>query len=421
MKHEKPINEESFKALGVHEEVLRAINDQRFTKPTKIQVKAIPLILNNKDVIAGSETGSGKTLAFSCGIIQKAKQGMGIQALVLVPTRELAEQVAEAFKTFSKYKHLNVTTVFGGVSINPQISKLRRTEIVIGTPGRILDHLNRRTIDFKKVNTLVLDEADMMLDMGFLPDVERIISCVPKNRQTLLFSATISTDLEHLTNKHMINPVSVAADEYVDASKLEQVYFDVPNKKKFSLLVNLLKEEKSDLVMVFCNTRDNTDFVAKNLKLNKIQSQAIHGGLTQSKRSKILEGFHKGRVYVLVCTDVAARGLDIKGVSHVYNYDTCKDPKQYVHRIGRTARAGKDGKAITLLSERDHDNFSRVLNTNNVDVHKEDLPRLERVEMKFKTPAGNGRRPNFRSNNQRAGGWKRSRYGPSRQGRASSY
>ena len=421
MENEKQINEQSFKELGVNDQVLKAIKNQGFTKPTKIQTKAIPLILKNKDVIAGSETGSGKTLAFSCGIIQRSNLGSGIQALVLVPTRELAEQVAEAFKTFSKYKSLNVTTVFGGVSINPQITKLRRTDIVIGTPGRILDHLNRETINFKRVKTLVLDEADMMLDMGFLPDVERIISCVPKNRQTLLFSATISTDLEHLTNKHMNNPVSVSADEYVDSSKLEQSYFDVPSKKKFSLLVNLLKEESSDLVMVFCNTRQNTDFVAKNLKLNGIQSQAIHGGLTQSKRTRTLEGFHKGKVYVLVCTDVASRGLDIKGVSHVYNYDTCKDPKQYIHRIGRTARAGKDGKAITLLSERDHDNFSRVLNSNDVDIHKEEMPILERVKMEFKTPARNNRRPSFRGNRSRIGGWKRGYSKQSRGKRVPSY
>jgi len=375
-----------FKELGIIEPILKSISEQHFKRPTNIQERSIPLILKNRDVIGGSKTGSGKTLIFACRIIEKSTHGKGIQALILVPTRELAEQVAKSIKTFSKYKKLNTITVYGGVGINPQIELLQTADVVVGTPGRLLDHLERHTINLARVNTLVLDEADMMLDMGFLPDVEKIIRHVPKKRQTLLFSATISNDINYITKKHMNNPTKVSAQEYVDPKQLNQIYYNVPSKQKFSLLVHLLKKEKEGLVMVFCNTRQNTDFVAKNLKLNNIQCRSIHGGLTQKKRTIVLKEFHKGKVYALICTDVAARGLDIKGVSHIYNYDTCKDPKQYIHRVGRTARADKDGKAITLLSERDHENFQRVLNTHDVKVNKKNLPTLIRVKIGFKNP-----------------------------------
>lgn len=388
----------NFKDLGLIEPILKSIRDQNFIEPTDIQAKTIPLVIQNKDVIGGSKTGSGKTLAFSCGIIQKSEFGRGIQALVLVPTRELAEQVSDAFRKFSKYKKLNVTTVYGGIAIGPQIDRLRKADVVIGTPGRILDHIDRNTINLKGVKTLVLDEADMMLDMGFLPDVEKIISYIPKKRQTLLFSATINDDIQHITKKHMYNPVKVSVEERVDPSMLEQIYYDVSNKQKFSLLVHLLKQETEGLVMVFCNTRQNTEFIEKNLRINSVQSTAIHGGLTQNRRNTILKDFHRGKVYALICTDVAARGLDIKGVSHVYNYDTCRDPKQYIHRIGRTARAGKAGKAITLLSERDYENFDKVLSVNRVNIVKVDTPYFERANIAFKTDSGrrgdyHGRRP----------------------------
>lgn len=375
-----------FEDLGLIEPILKAINEQDYDRPTDIQAKTIPLIVSNKDVIGGSKTGSGKTLAFSCGIIQKSRQGEGIQALVLVPTRELAQQVAKFFRMFSKYKKLNITTIYGGVAINPQMRSLQQAEVVIGTPGRILDHIGRNTINLRKVNTLVLDEADMMLDMGFLPDVERIIREIPKKRQTLIFSATIFSEINDLTRKHMYNPIRISTEEYVDSSKLTQEYFNVPNNQKFSLLVQMLKQERKGLVMVFCNTRLNSDFVGKNLKYNGINSTVIHGGLRQHSRNTILQKFHEGKVHVLVCTDVAARGLDIKGVSHIYNYDTCKEPKQYIHRIGRTARAGKNGKAITLLSERDHENFTRVLANNDVNIQKKETPHIERARIVFKTP-----------------------------------
>lgn len=383
---------ERFRKLGISESIIRTIEEEKFEKPSEIQEKSIPSILAGKDVIAGSATGSGKTLAFASRIIENSEKGKGIQALILVPTRELAEQVTKALKKFSKYKPLAITAVYGGVSINPQIHGLREADVVIGTPGRILDHIERRTIDFKEVNILVLDEADRMLDMGFIDDVKRIIGACPVKRQTMLFSATISKDISYISRKYMKEPIEFLAEQYVDPKKLSQVYYDSPDNIKFSLLVHLLKHEKAGLVMVFCNTRTNTDFVANNLRHSGIDAVAIHGGFSQEKRNRVMNMFHTNKVGVLVCTDVAARGLDIKGVSHIYNYDLPKDSKDYIHRIGRTARAGKEGKAINILASRDYDNFSRILENKDFTITKEELPKVERVMVSW------GARPSSRFN-----------------------
>ncbi|MFH1332091.1 MAG: DEAD/DEAH box helicase, partial [archaeon] len=370
---------ERFRKLGITHHIIRVIEEEKFEKPSEIQEKSIPLILEGKDVIAGSATGSGKTLVFGADIIHNCETGKGIQALILTPTRELAQQVSKALKKFSKYKPLNIIPVYGGVSINLQIHELRTADVVVATPGRLLDHLERRTINLTRVKILVLDEADRMFDMGFLPDVEQIIKICPADRQTLLFSATITKEVCHIAERYMKNPVKVSAEAYVDPKKLTQVYYDVQDNLKFSLLVHLLKHEKAGLVMVFCNTKKNTDFVAKNLKLLGIDALAIHGGFSQSRRNSTMKQFNDfKKTYVLVCTDVAARGLDIKGISHVYNYDIPKEGKDYIHRIGRTARAGDEGKAISILAERDHDNFSRVLREVDVKIVKEQTPYIER-------------------------------------------
>jgi len=374
---------EHFRKLGISEPIVKAIEESRFVKPSMIQEKTIPFVMEGKDVIAGSATGSGKTLAFGAGIIQNSERGRGIQALVLTPTRELAEQVAKTIKKFSKYKPLDITAIYGGVSINPQISELRSSDVVVGTPGRILDHLERRTINLGKVKILVIDEADRMFDMGFIDDVEKIIRRCPEQRQTLLFSATITPEVSRLSKRYMKNPVEISAEQQVDPKKLTQVYYNVQDNLKFSLLVHLLEHEKAGLVMVFCNTRRTVDFVARNLKSARIEAMAIHGGLPQGKRNTVMSQFHSGKVYVLICTDVAARGLDIPGVSHIYNYDIPRESKQYIHRIGRTARAGKEGIAINLLSPRDFDNFDRVLRENRVEVKKEITPNIEQVQVKW--------------------------------------
>ncbi|MBD3304050.1 DEAD/DEAH box helicase [Candidatus Woesearchaeota archaeon] len=373
-----------FDKFGLSQELATSIKDLGFTDPTQIQGKSIPHIIKGKDVIGESATGSGKTLAFGCGIIENASPGKGLQALILTPTRELTEQVKGVITQLARTKRLNVLSVYGGVAINPQIDRIPKADVVVATPGRLLDHLQRRTIDISKIKMLVLDEADRMFDMGFIEDIEKIIKQCPKKRQTLFFSATISQDIKRFANKFMINPFRVSATKMVDPAKLRQVYYDVQKNQKLSLLVHLLKNESRGLVMVFCNSRTNTDFVVKNLKANKISAIAIHGGFTQSKRTKTIDLFNKAKVGVLVCTDVAARGLDIDNVSHVYNYDIPKDAKDYVHRIGRTARAGEEGKVINLLCDYDHDNFSRVLREySEFNVKKTKIPALKRIHIRI--------------------------------------
>lgn len=364
--------------MGLSQAVLRAITKLNITEPTKVQSKTIPHILAGKDVVGESATGSGKTIAFGCGIAETVKAKEGVQALILTPTRELAEQVKDALKQL--YHSLKIMAIYGGVSINPQIQYLPRADVVVATPGRLLDHMGRETIDLSRLKLLVLDEADRMLDMGFINDVERIMHACPNTRQTLFFSATISREIRTLANKCMKNPEIISVAKHVDPSKLKQVYYDVKKNVKLSLLVHLLKKEKSKLVMVFCNTRRNTDFVAKNLRSNNITAAAIHGGLTQNKRTKTMKLFNENSTGVLVCTDVAARGLHIDNVSHIYNYEIPKDSNDYVHRIGRTARAGEEGKAINLLCDYDHENYTRVLaQYPDFDIVRKDTPQVKRV------------------------------------------
>ena len=373
----------TFKELGLNSEFVSLLDKAKITTPTEIQEKTIPLVLDKKDVIGGSATGSGKTLAFASSIIENLKKSKNVQALILTPTRELAEQVSNVIAKFSRHKDLNVLSIYGGVSIENQIRLLKNTDVVVGTPGRILDHLNRKTLYLGEIKFVVLDEVDRMFDMGFQRDVKKILEQCPEKRQTMLFSATVSSEIDYLAKKYTKNPVEISVESHVDTSKLKQIYYDVETNKKFSLLIHLLKEEKSNLVMVFCSTRRNTDFVAENLCKFGIKAEAIHGGLIQTKRTRIIKEFQKDKIRVLVCTDVAARGLDIKGISHVYNYDIPRETKDYIHRIGRTARAGKEGTAINILSSRDYENFSNIVNREEVVVTPTELPRFQKVMIRM--------------------------------------
>lgn len=369
-----------FEDFNLSKELLEAIKRLGFTSPTQIQEKSISLIIEGKDVVGESATGSGKTLAFGCGIVDEVRKGDGVQALILEPTRELAEQVKNTLKQLSKEKHLSIVPIYGGVSINPQINDLKRGEVVIATPGRLLDHLQRETIDLSKIKLLILDEADRMFDMGFIDDVERIMQQCPRKRQTLFFSATITPNIKHLARKHMINPITVLAENMVDPSKLKQYYYNIPRNVKLSLIINLLRNEKAGLVMVFCNTRRSVDFLTRNFKSNKINAIAIHGGLSQNKRTNTMGLFNNAKVSVLICTDVASRGLHIENVSHIYNYEIPLNPKDYVHRIGRTARAGKEGKVINLLSENDYSNFDNIVREyNTFKIEKLPTPEIQKI------------------------------------------
>ncbi len=398
----------TFKDLDLNDSLLESINRLGFTQPTKIQHDSIPLILQGKDVIGESETGSGKTLAFGCGIVEQVIKRYGIQALILTPTRELAEQVKDSLKELTFKPRLNIFAIYGGVSISNQIKCLKRAEVVVATPGRLLDHIQRGTIDLNSVKILVMDEADRMFDMGFVKDVEKIIRKCPKQRQTMFFSATISPEVKNLANKHMVDPEIVLAGNIVDPAKLKQVTINVSRNKKFSLLTHLLKQEDKHLSMVFCNTRHISDFVDQNLCSNGVNAAAIHGGLTQNKRLKTIDKFNSSEVNVLVCTDVASRGLHIKNVSHVINYDLPQDPNDYIHRIGRTARAGESGNVINLLTDFDRNLMSRIKTINKTfNIENMELTKFnEAYTSKIKREGGRGKR-NYNG---------RKRYGQNRRG-----
>ncbi len=368
-----------FDNLGLSEPVLRAVNE-RFDAPTAIQEKAIPKIVEGGDVTAASPTGSGKTLAFAAGVVSEIEPG-AIKSIMLTPTRELAQQVQGEVEACAKYTDHETVLIHGGVDIQPQIEQIKEADVVIGTPGRVLDHLGRETLDLSQVEIFVLDEVDEMFDMGFIDDVEEIMSHAPTYKQHLFFSATLSTKVSELAEKHGDNPEEIFLNQQVE--NLEQVYYDVPDNLKFSLLVHLLREEESDLIMVFCNTRKTTDFVAKNLQEYGMDATAIHGGHSQNSRTNTMNSFKGDDVSILVCTDVAARGIDVPEVSHVYNYDIPDDPKQYVHRIGRTARAGAEGKVINILGSRDHSSFRRIKQDSAHDIERLEKPYVERLDIKW--------------------------------------
>jgi len=395
-----------FEELNINRKLLDKIFEQGFKEMTLIQEKCLPEILKEKDVVGQAETGSGKTLAFCLPILDKINPGKGIQTLVLTPTRELCVQVADVFMDYGKKLGIKTTSVYGGVDIKPQMKNILTSDVIVGTPGRIIDHMNRKTINFKNIRFLVLDEIDKMFDMGFIDDVEHIISNTPKKRQTLMFSATVSKDIHGLLRRHLSNPIIIKTQSCVDKNKLHQIYYDIcPPNKKFSLLVHLLKNDTSGLAIVFCATRNEADIIARNLKYQGIQASAIHGGMSQNKRLQSLNALKYGQTDVLVATDVAARGLDIKNVTHIYNYDVPKTSIEYVHRIGRTARAGANGAAITLLTERDHDNFRRVQSNDDLAIEKVDFPNLvsvpfkSRFEQKKRLFRGNNRYPYARRDN----------------------
>jgi len=370
----------NFKNININTRLKNKLNEVGFNDLTSIQEKCIPEILNGKDVVGQAETGSGKTLAFCLPILNMIKPENGLQVLVLTPTRELCIQVTGVFRDFGRNLGIKAIDIYGGVNIGPQIKGIKDSNIVVATPGRLLDHIGRRTIDLRNVRFLILDETDKMLEMGFIEDVEKIIYNLPRERQTLMFSATVSQDVYRIARKHLKNPEMFRTKQFVDTNKLNQKYYDIYNQNdKFSLLVHLLKNSTTGLAIVFCATRKETDIVAKNLRKQGINASEIHGGMGQNKRLKSLDRLKRQEIDVLVATDVAARGLDIKDVSHVYNYDVPKTPKEYIHRIGRTARAGENGNAVTLLTSRDHDNFRRVQSDGKLRIEQADFPSFKKV------------------------------------------
>jgi ATP-dependent RNA helicase DeaD len=359
-----------FEDMNIEESILGSLNDIGFEQPTRIQSETIPIIKQGYDVIGQSETGSGKTAAFGIPLVEKVVKSGKIQALVLAPTRELALQIANDLTKYSRFKGLYIQTVYGGVSMGPQIFGLKKAEIVVGTPGRILDHMQRGNLDLSNLKIFVLDEADKMIDMGFIDDIGVIERNIPKNRQTLLFSATMPESLMRIREKFTKNAKKIKTETKVRDDFLRQYYCDIDYKRKFSLLVHLINQERPSLAIIFCNSRREADLVSRNLQCNGINATVLHGGLSQQRREEVMESFHKGIKRVLVATDVAGRGLDIKNVTHIFNYSIPKDAEEYTNRIGRTARAGESGKAISLLSREDHDSFRRIINNFSYDIKK---------------------------------------------------
>jgi ATP-dependent RNA helicase DeaD len=360
--------------------------------PTPIQKEIIPAIFAGRDVIAQSETGSGKTLSFAIPIIESMNRRDGLRALIIAPTRELASQIAGEFIKFSDGKHLGITAVYGGVSINEQRRKLERTNIIVGTPGRLLDLLNRGMLSLDTVQTVVLDEADRMLDMGFIRDIEKILHRVPADRRTLLFSATISKEIQTLARKFLRDPLNVEMESKVKPELLHQTYYQTTPEQKQALLVHLLKSER-ELALVFCNRKHITKRLADRLSKEGIPARCLNGNMSQPQRERVTSDFRHQRFNVLVATDVAARGLDIDGISHVYNYEIPRDVESYTHRVGRTARAGKHGEAISLVSGgEERDFFKQILFNYQGVIRLRTTPEL-RLPAKAQPPAARHQQP----------------------------
>jgi len=354
----------SFSTLGLSAELLRAVTDKGYGEPTPIQLKAIPVILEGRDILAGAQTGTGKTAGFTLPLLQRlsaqapSAERRSLRALILTPTRELAAQVEESVRTYGKHLPLKSTVVFGGVGFNPQADTLRRgVDILVATPGRLLDHVQQKTVDLSQVEILVLDEADRMLDMGFIRDIRKILALLPKQRQNLLFSATFSDEIKQLSDGLLNSPVLIEVARRNTAAELvTQVVHPVDRERKRDLLSSLIKANDWKQVLVFMRTKHGSNRLAEQLGKDGITAVAIHGNKSQGARTKALADFKKGAVRVLVATDIAARGLDIDQLPHVVNFELPNIAEDYVHRIGRTGRAGNEGEALSLVcvDERDY-------------------------------------------------------------------
>jgi ATP-dependent RNA helicase DeaD len=355
---------QGFEIFGLDPRLLRGVRDMGFREPFPIQSEAIAPLLKGRDLIGQAQTGSGKTLAYALPMLQRIQpHSREIQGLVLVPTRELAVQVAGEFERLARHLPSRTMPVYGGASMRAQIEQLRHgyAKIIVATPGRLLDHLKRRTVDLHGARFIVIDEADRMLDMGFIDDVKSILENVPKGHQTALFSATMPNEVVKLSQRYLSNPLRIFVDsEEIAVESLRQSYVSAEEGAKFPILLAILKTERMEGALVFCSTKIRSAHLAEALARNNVNAEALHGDMSQGQRNAVSQAFRRGQIDVLVATDVAARGLDIPWVSHVINYDMPDDPLMYFHRVGRTARAGKRGTSISLVSREDHSIFNQV-------------------------------------------------------------
>ena len=363
--------------------MLRAIDEKGYQEATPIQQKAIPLILDGCDILAGAQTGTGKTAGFALPLLQRLQfsphNRRSVRALILTPTRELAAQVGESVREYGRHLPFRTAVIFGGVSINTQFSKLKKgADVIVATPGRLLDHIQRKTIDLSKIEILVLDEADRMLDMGFIHDIKKILKAVPHKRQNLLFSATFSNDIRRLASALLNKPTEIeVAERNKPADRVKQIVYQVDKGRKRELLSHRIGVENWQQVLVFTRTKRGANRLAENLTRDGLNAEAIHGNKSQAARTRALRDFKSGRVRILVATDIAARGLDIDRLPHVVNYELPFVPEDYLHRIGRTARAGQEGEAISLVCVDEHNLLRDIERLLKSEIDKEIIPGYE--------------------------------------------
>lgn len=375
-------NLEKFKALGLSDQMISALTEKGFEEPTEIQSLSIPFLLNeNKDILAQARTGTGKTGSFAIPIIEKISHKNQIQAVILAPTRELALQITEEINSISRFKNLVTVTIYGGQPIDRQISRLKRgADIIVATPGRMIDHLNQGTIDIHYSQYLVLDEADEMLNMGFIEDIEKIISYMPQEKRVLLFSATMPSRILSLAKTYMAEyEILSAKNTQIDKSNIRQIYFEVNESDKFEALFRVIELENSFYGVVFCRTKSDSDDIAEKLRNRNLRVEAIHGDISQAQREKTLDRFKRRNINILVATDVAARGIDVNDLTHVINYSLPMEAESYTHRIGRTGRAGKTGTAITLITPSEFRKLMYIKKSSNHDIAKESIPEIDQI------------------------------------------
>jgi ATP-dependent RNA helicase DeaD len=379
----RSIMTDEFAQLGLQPELVQTVSDLGYITPTPIQSQIIPLMLEGRDVIGQAQTGTGKTAAFVLPIIQTMKRGQhGLEALVLAPTRELAKQVAKAANDYGKGLNVRVLAVYGGQPYGPQINRLRQgVDIVVGTPGRMMDLIEKGVLDLSHVGTVILDEADEMLSMGFIQDIETILSSIPSERQTALFSATIPPEIRNISKKYMHSPQSISIkSEHLTVDAIEHRYCLVNQKEKLAVLTRIFEIEDITRALIFVRTRVGTSELVNELMGRGFPAEALNGDLSQQTREQVLNRFRHNQIKVLVATDVAARGLDIDDISHVFNYDLPEDPELYVHRVGRTARAGKTGIAISLLTPKEQWHLHRIEGFTKQEITRKQIPTTEEIE-----------------------------------------
>lgn len=372
----------TFKDLNLREPILKAIEELGYTTPSQIQAQAIPVAIEGYDLIGQAQTGTGKTAAFGCSMLNNLKKTDAIGAIVLTPTRELAIQVYEELNKLSKYDKVNVLAVYGGDSISRQIRELKKhVDIVVGTPGRVLDLIRRGVLKLGKVQFLVLDEADEMLNMGFIDDIETVIKELPTERQTLLFSATMPDQIKRLAKHYMKKDSKIINVKKVSmtVSKIKQGYFEVDHKNKFEAFCRIIDLESPKSAIIFCKTKKGVDDLVEGLKSRDYQVEGMHGDMSQMHRMKTLKRFKEGSLHYLIATDVAARGIDVDGITHVINYDLPQDVESYVHRIGRTGRANREGTAYSLITSREFSMLKQIKNVTKGQIDKIAIPTVNQI------------------------------------------